>query len=111
MEYLVHTEKLKQETGTWVRGQNRRNVSTACWRRAGTLRPYYSTQRSRWVDVLWEKVYQGDDSKQVAEGRAELRKQQNLYHRSASSYIDAAHPSSYIDAHPSSYIDAQLIQR
>ena len=41
--------KTWNKTGTWVRGQNKRNGSTACWRKAGTLRQYYSTQRNRWL--------------------------------------------------------------
>ena len=70
---------VKKNPGTWVRELSRRNGLTACWRRAGMLRRYCSTQRNRLLGSL--TIVTAKEKHQVAEGRAELRKQQNLYHR------------------------------
>ena len=67
---------------TWERALSRPRGLTACWRKEEMQRRSCSTQRNRFslqkkelIAMFWLKL-------QVAEGKAELRKQQNLYHRS-----------------------------
>ena len=68
---------------TWERALSRPRGLTACWKKEEMQRQSCSTQRNRFslqkkelIAMFWLKL-------QVAEGKAELRKQQNLYHRSS----------------------------